>query len=237
MIVLETSLDLALAMNDTFVVFDCEADPMDGRQFGVQAERMQCTCACLASAPLHFATAGKRVPQPETVRELTCWRDRRGKDGSAPFEQILIEFDRAKVICGYNIVNFDFPLLRRYYGKTAGSDRRYMSHLSKTWDPIIYLFQVTGVMFKLSDLLRWNGMSEKTASGAKAVEMWTANQRRELERYCQMDVLLTMQLCCMQSVIAVVRGQRVTIPLPSPASGRMCQGEHWTVQRLDTETL
>jgi len=220
-------------MDDTFVVFDCEADPMDQQQFGVQADRMQCTCACVASVPFSkLDHVGGRTPQPESIHKFTCWRDRRGEDGSAPFERMLVEFDRARLICGYNIVNFDFPLLRRYYGKTASADRRYMSHLSKTWDPINYLLQVTGVMFKLSDLLRWNSLSQKTASGAKAIEMWTADQREELELYCQMDVILTMQLCCMKNLIAVVRGRRVDIPLPSPALGLLYRTSDWGVGKM-----
>jgi len=219
-------------MQGEIVFFDCEADPTDQEQWGVQAERMQCTCACACSITplvLFRGYCEGRDPQPSEIKRLTCWRDRVGEDGGPPFERLLLEFDRASLICGYNVVKFDFPLIRRYYGSTKEGELRYMSHLSKTWDPIVYINQVTGSFFKLSDLLRWNGLAQKTASGEKAIQMWQNGQRDELKRYCRADVDLTAQLCCRKRLSIVMRGKLVTIPMPSVANG-LSRTDDWKVE-------
>lgn len=201
------------------VVFDCEADPIDRIQWGVDAERMQCTCACAVVANINLSSSSD-VPfmEVDICTKFTCWRDVASDDGNSPFETLFLAFDKADIICGYNVIKFDFPLLKRYYGRSLVAQSRYMSHLSKTYDPFTYLFQVTGCYFKLNDILLWNGLSQKTASGREAIDMWDSGLRDELEKYCQMDVELTFEMALKFNLRLYFYGSKFMVPLPALVS-------------------
>ena len=144
-------------------------------------------------------------------RKVTCWRDVLPSPTSkTPFEPLFEEFDKADVIVGYNVFEFDFPLLKKYYVKHERR-YRYMRHRLKGHDAFTRLRDATGVWPSLNSLLTLNGLASKSGDGSNAIVLWEQNRRAELESYCQNDVLRTAQLCMLPSL----RMQDVLVSIPS----------------------
>ena len=70
---------------------------------------------------------------------------------------------------------------------------------------------VSGTYYKLDKLLVENGLSAKCGDGQKAVQMWAANDRPNLEMYCAMDVDLTAKLSLLEN-IKINGPQRLSLP-------------------------
>lgn len=178
------------------VAFDCESDGLpEGGSTGrggpttpSQFSWVQCTCACAVSFQLD--KHGNALL--EDAQRWTFWRDRIPARGMGPFEPLLRLFDSAELIVAFNGLDFDFPLLHKYYGKTQGS--RYLCHRIKCLDPFHRIRAHMGQWVKLETLLRHNGLPCKTASGASAVQMWNENRREELAAYCMSDVERTIDV-------------------------------------------
>lgn len=180
----------------TVVVFDCESDGKPTRigQRGEQDFRhVQCTVACA------MVLDTSRILLPEAARttlvqarEITCWRDVVPCKGASPFKNLLEAFDQADVIVGYNSLDFDLPLLWKYYG--AKGSRRYMEHRLKSLDIFSRLRAVSNQWPKLEQLLESNQLGSKSGDGAHAITLWEQNKRDELRKYCMQDVRLTAQL-------------------------------------------
>ena len=127
-------------------------------------------------------------------KSYTFWRDDNETPGG-PFAPLLNLFDAADIIIGYNVISFDFPVMRKFYGKRNGvSLQRYASHIAKTLDPFTAIRDCFGPWVSLNSLLLENNLSSKISSGLKAIEMWENNKRVELEEYCMSDVDLLSQL-------------------------------------------
>lgn len=114
-------------MTRTVVFFDCESDALPNRSLGLDGFRYtECTCAC--ALVLELPENG-RIQSTQDIassldggQQLACWRDvatDTSVPGGAPFEPLLAAFDSADLIVGYNCLAFDFPLLRKYYGRTS----------------------------------------------------------------------------------------------------------------------
>jgi len=178
------------------VVFDCESDgrpnPVGTR--GEQDFRLvQCTCACA------MVLSTDRLCLPEAsgallidAEHLTCWRDRIAHKGANPFAKLFGAFDRAEVIVGFNALEFDFPLLYKYYG--ANDHERYVRHRLKCLDIFSRIRAATGRWPSLGGLLSANGLASKTGDGAEAIRLWNEQRRDDLEAYCVADVRLTAEL-------------------------------------------
>lgn len=173
------------------VVFDCESDgrPYDANGW-MDFTTVQCTVVCalewVCGTPLDTATS------------IVCWRDVAPSRGVSPFSLLFDAFDRADLIVGYNCLDFDFPLLYKYYGRR--SLQRYQAHRLKTLDVFSRIRAVTGSWPKLDYLLKSNGLESKTSSGAEAVNMWESGEREKLQSYCEADVLLTAKLATLPSI-------------------------------------
>lgn len=183
----------------TVVVFDCESDGKPDR-CGDRADfsHVQCTVACALVL---------EVGQPlEDGQKITCWRDLAPTKCVNPFMPLFDAFDRADVIVGFNCYDFDFPLLWKHYGKKQ--QRRYQEHRLKTLDVFSRIRAATGTWPKLGDLLHINDMASKTGDGAEAVRLWQQGKRDQLQKYCEMDVVLTAKL----AMLPRMRMGALTIP-------------------------
>jgi hypothetical protein len=180
----------------TVVVFDCESDGRPTRvgQRGEQDFRyVQCTVACA----IVLDTKHIMMPECATIalseaREITCWRDVAPTKGASPFKELLDAFDDADIIVGYNSLDFDLPLLYKHYG-SKGS-RRYLEHRLKSLDIFSRVRAATNQWPKLDELLVANQLGCKSGDGAKAITLWEAGERKELQSYCMTDVKRTAAL-------------------------------------------
>lgn len=180
----------------TVVVFDCESDsrPTQLGQRGEQDFRfVQCTVACalVLDASLIVAPSASATVLA-TATPIVCWRDVSQAKGVCPFKALFDAFDEADVIVGYNCLDFDFPLLHKHYG-SKGS-RRYLDHRVKTLDIFSRVRAATNQWPKLEQLLDANDLGGKSGDGCKAITLWEAGNRDELQKYCMDDVRLTAQL-------------------------------------------
>ena len=159
--------------------------------------QVSCLCAIALDADLIL----KFVDQPSEIeyiikehgRKLVLWRDEAEK-GHDPFETLLEWFDDAEAIVAYNGLHFDFPLLRKHYGRSEGAGPRYLSHRCKTLDPCKTIEAATGIRTKLDQLLHSNRLETKSANGLEAINWWHAGQRMKLRCYCMKDVEVMTRL-------------------------------------------
>lgn len=185
------------------VVFDIETDSGVPKRTP-HSERcdylervMQFTVACAAKLS---SAAVEQCEDPGAILK-TCergswWRDVADR-GSSPVAGLLALFDEADVIVGYNCLQFDFPVLRRFYnmGSTpAAAEQRYLDHRAKTLDVMLRVRDATGKFLKLDALLASSGLETKSGEGAAAIALWEEDKRDELEKYCAKDVEVTARL-------------------------------------------
>lgn len=197
-------METGASVTDSFVVvFDCESDALlstlPGDTHKERLEWSQFTCVCASSIPVE---AIKNDTALECAVSQTWWRDV-AEEGSNPIVSLLNLFDRAKLIIGFNVLGFDFPLIRRFYRPTSkytNAAERYIAHRSKTIDVMYRVRDVTTNWFKLDTLLAINNIECKSGDGKNAVKLWEAGRRDELEAYCQQDVRATAQLALLDTV-------------------------------------
>lgn len=181
------------------VVWDAETDrafqSMRGMPREQQMHLMEATVICA----IELNSAASVVPGNwdaafASAKTHHWWRD--VVDGSGgPFDGLLTLFDNAEVIVAYNGLNFDFPVLRKYYGNGKTARRRYLDHRLKVLDPMLKIANCADVRYpKLDALLQSNGLSAKTGDGLEAIKMWEQGRRQELQEYCAHDVKQLAQL-------------------------------------------
>jgi hypothetical protein len=173
-------------MGGGVVVFDIETQNKISDMLG--ADRLSQICNLQVSCLSYLVLDADRLFDPEdsqaAVEEaemVTLWRDT-DPDGNGPFERLFEAFDEAELICSYNGLGFDHPVLFKHCKKV-----RAEAHLLKAHDAFSKLKENTGVWFKLDNLLKANGLETKTANGLDAIKMWNEHRRDELEAYCAQD--------------------------------------------------
>ncbi len=186
------------------MVFDIETDSGVPRGYLPSAREdfleriMQFTVACAVTLP---SSAIENREDTETVigkcDRHSWWRDVADR-GCSPVASLLDLFDKADVIVGYNCLQFDFPVLHRFYKmgtrSTTDAERRYMEHRAKTLDIMLRVRDATGCFLKLDALLTSSGLENKNGEGAAAIALWEDGKRDELEAYCAKDVEVTARL-------------------------------------------
>ena len=179
------------------VVFDLESDSGDmSDDFRWMQITVGCcivvdTALCLEVGP----EAGKRALAAGT--QYTFWRDVAPARNIDPFAKMLELFDDADAIVAYNGLYFDMSLLRRHYGR---NEERYMRHRLKVLDTFDRIKGATNRWPKLDVLLSANGLPSKSGDGKKAIRLWEAQKRDELEAYCMDDVKLLLQLVILDDI-------------------------------------
>lgn len=228
------------------VVYDCESDCGFSDVAGYTRDEkitkyMQFTCICASVIPSNSIV--RNVSPDEVVAQatkMTWWRDI-AEEGCSPIDSLLDLFDGADVIVGYNCLAFDFPLIKRFYKPVSGlsAAQRYIEHRSKTLDIMARVRDVTGTYYKLDKLLMENGIPVKCGDGQKAVQMWAANDRENLERYCATDVDVTAKLSLIEN-IKISGQQRLSLPqhvhgLRSALAARRATGAQKRLRNDDDE--
>lgn len=203
------------------VVFDCETDTTFATVIGTdrneKMRNMQVTVVCaeeLEVGAIDAAVVAADAADPAVApRLITCWRDDNDAEGG-PFEALFAAFDGASLIVAYNGIDFDMPVLRKYYSSSA----RYMRHKQKLHDPFDRIRSNTGLWVGLGTLLSHNGLPTKTGSGVDAVRLWEEGHRDELMSYCANDVTALTRLVLRRAplVIATKRPRPSTSDVDGP---------------------
>lgn len=185
------------------IAFDCESDSGFTGAVGT-VERMemltrymQPTVVCAIEVPSELVLASADADAAiSACTRRAWWRDVAPEGASHPFSDMLDLFDLAEVIVTYNGLGFDFPLMHRFYTAAGGrtAEERYFYHRSKSLDLMLRIRDTTGRYFKLDNVLRDNGLAQKSGDGKQAINMWNEQRREELKAYCMDDVELTLRL-------------------------------------------
>lgn len=94
--------------------------------------------------------------------------------------------DRTDLLIGFNSLNFDLPLLNKYY---AG-DLSHIGHL----DIFVKVKEVLGRRIKLDTLAQATLGCRKIADGLQALRWWREGKKEKVKEYCLEDVRLTKEL-------------------------------------------
>lgn len=226
--------------DDSFcIVFDAESDILvpnyspDIRDLHIK-RYMQFTVLCALKIP--SMEIRSEIGVDDVIRAsqpLFWWRDVAEKECS-PVEELLLLFDEADFIIGYNCLAFDFPLIHRFYSmsskKSVSPEQRYIDHRSKCLDVMLRFKEATSQYFKLDKLLKLNGLTQKNGCGKTAVELWQQGNRGVLQEYCANDVEVTARLALTETVkvgdgLVVSYAHSIQCALAS-------QRAHRTVKRL-----
>ena len=189
------------------VVFDCETDSTfasaAGSDRAEKMKNMQVTVVCaeeLQASVVDESSTIEDAPEPSVKPHcITCWRDDNDAEGG-PFEALFKAFDRASLIVAYNGINFDMPVMRKYYT----SSERYVRHMRKLHDPFDRIRSNTGLWVGLDMLLLHNGLPRKTGIGTDAVRLWEEGRRDKLASYCANDVTMLTRLVLRRRPLVIV---------------------------------
>lgn len=94
--------------------------------------------------------------------------------------------ENASYIIGYNIKEFDLPVLQAYYPGRIES--------FSVFDLIEDIKEKTGKRLALNDLLQATLNKRKTGHGLQAINYYQEGEWEKLKKYCLDDVLLTKEL-------------------------------------------
>jgi DEAD/DEAH box helicase domain-containing protein len=101
-------------------------------------------------------------------------------------EDLLIYFQRADLLVGFNIKRFDYAVLAAYTGRDFES--------LNTFDILEYVHQRLGFRLGLDHLAGETLNERKSADGLQAVEWFKQGEMKKLTDYCRQDVTATRDL-------------------------------------------
>ena len=161
--------------------FDLETDTLRRdwpaeRTFEDATLRMHMTVGCGAWGP----APGECPPAPVQCSPVTFWRYSGERHD---MEALGAALDQARMIVMYNGARFDMRVLMKYYAPL-----RWARWQCKLFDPFLHIYAALQSMVSLNELAHYNGVAEKTQSGAEAPDMWRRGEHDTLERYCAHDV-------------------------------------------------
>lgn len=117
--------------------------------------------------------------------------------------------ERADLLIGFNIVNFDVPILDKYYQGNL--------HSLRTLDLLTEVERSLGRRIGLDALAQATLGSAKSASGMDAIRWWRSGEIEKIRRYCLDDVRITKELyeyaLAHGSLAYEDRGEKRAIPL------------------------
>ena len=167
-------------------VFDVETQQkitdMPGRFREDKVKLLLISCASVVELPMHLCTnPDDRERAMELSVTKTYWTD---GDSHTSIHAMIDRLLKAELIVGFNLVGFDWLLMRKYFS----TDEMYHKCMNKTLDVFSRIRDATTTWYKLDALLALNGLSTKTADGLQAIAWWEAGKRAELQEYCEVDV-------------------------------------------------
>ncbi len=100
--------------------------------------------------------------------------------------QLFPIMENSSYIIGFNVNNFDLPVLQGYY---PGSLRHF-----STFDILDDIKEKIGRRLALNDLIFATLGKKKTAHGLMAIDFYKEGKWDKLKKYCMDDVMLTKEL-------------------------------------------
>lgn len=208
-------------MQEPFVVvFDLETkDRLPAGVYGRRREEavkeLNISVACAVTIPARLASDPRMEAEAMAASQSYTYWNR----SLSSMEGLLKLFDEAVAIVGYNIIGFDFPVLKRHYAHDSLGIRRH-THLEKSLDVFSKIRDVTGGWFKLDALLAENGLAAKTADGLQAIAMFAEGRFQQLEEYCLGDVQQCARLSLLPALnLPSTRGVATGITLTNHSFG------------------
>lgn len=98
---------------------------------------------------------------------------------------LLQKLDKAELVVGYNIFDFDYKVLSPYAGKRLSYP---------TYDLLKEIYKRTNTRISLKDLAELNLGDKKIADGIQAVQWYREGDMEMLKSYCKKDVGLVVDL-------------------------------------------
>ena len=196
------AIDLVMPpANEPYVaIFDIETvatiNEIPGGSRDAKMAGLPVSCASVLCIPCSACGDPDEVERAiEAGSMKTYWRDTETpeKDGMPALVKAL---DRSELIVGYNILGFDFPVIKKHYNNS----QQYISHLLKAHDVFYRVREVSGYWPKLDALLTVNRMACKTSHGLEAINMWNEGRLEELKTYCEADVRQTARIALMKKL-------------------------------------
>lgn len=102
-------------------------------------------------------------------------------------ESLIEELKNADKVIGFNLIAFDYPVLRRY----APS---YNFGSLRTLDLLIDIHRALGFRLSLDSIAEASLGVSKSADGLKAVEWFRAGELEKIAEYCKSDVDITRRV-------------------------------------------
>lgn len=140
------------------------------------------TCVCLYDGTIKYQLILYNIPEDKYHQNAV---------------QLLNLLDTAPQLAGFNAVRFDLPYIAQQLQVTK---QRLSAWISKCIDPFMGMLTVLRQTCKLQRLLDLNNLGSKTGTGSDAIGLAKAGKMKELLDYCMMDVLLTHELCCLETI-------------------------------------
>lgn len=102
--------------------------------------------------------------------------------------QLIANIVDAHEIIGYNILRFDYRVLRPY-GLMSGNELK-----EKSTDLMDHIHQELGYRLRLDNLVEATLQEKKSADGLMSVEWYKAGEIEKVLDYCEQDVRVTHKL-------------------------------------------
>jgi DEAD/DEAH box helicase domain-containing protein len=114
--------------------------------------------------------------------------------GTESLDCVIELFDNAlnegQVINGYNIIDFDFPVLEHELG-IKNLSKKYLPVIV---DPMQHIYKKLGFRIALQDIASLNFNESKTMDGKDAPMEWRKGNHKKVIDYCKKDVDLAYKL-------------------------------------------
>lgn len=119
-------------------------------------------------------------------------------------EAFLKVLDDAEELCAFNGFQFDIPFIEHFF---KVKPERVGAWALKTFDMFHLCKKLYKTTFGLNELLKNNGITVKTSSGAEAVNMYYEGRIDELKDYCLHDSIKTHEVHTQDTIKAPKLGK------------------------------
>ena len=106
--------------------------------------------------------------------------------GEKQVNDLLADLQRADLVVGFNIINFDYEVLHGYTPLDL--------HATPTLDLMADLEQKLGHRLSLESIAKATLNAPKVADGLQALKWWKEGRILEIAEYCCFDVKITKEL-------------------------------------------
>lgn len=137
-----------------------------------------------------FHEVGGRDPSQLLLACGVTWSTARN-DFRVYWEQdaaaLIAELKAADRVVGFNVIGFDYQLLKPYA-------RDVNFHAFRTTDLLVDIYRTLGFRLSLDSIARATLGTTKSADGIQSVEWFRQGQLDKVAEYCKMDVEITRRV-------------------------------------------